>query len=188
MSRKAITTPVTEDIADGDMDVVRANTLLIAMEAYMEQLKASTTALRQYLTDRTAPNETVKSLLGESTHRRGGESKPKVSDIAAYGAWLYDNGEEDMTDSGYILPVEEALDPKAIAAIMKKHNVSEIPGITWTSARGDSMALRKPSWSELLADDAMRTETAEALGMTGIPQIEAPANDDDEEAFSWETI
>lgn len=30
MSRKEITTPVTTAIADGDMDVVKANTLLLA--------------------------------------------------------------------------------------------------------------------------------------------------------------
>ena len=193
MSRKEITTPVTDAIADGDMDVVKANTLLLAMEAYAKQLSASTKALRKYLVEHTDPNETVMTMLGESTHRRGGEAKPKVDDIAMLGSWLYDNGEEDMTDSGYVLPVEEALDPKVIAAIMKKHNVIEIPGVKWASARDDSVAVSGPSWDEIISDPKLRETAANALKMTGIPQIEAGEQEngeaeENEEAFSWETI
>jgi hypothetical protein len=194
MSGRKTDTVVTRRIADGDINPAEANTMLVALEITKTQLDRSIKALRGYLGDRLDPNETVTGMLGSSTRRRGGEPRPRVTDIAMYGSWLFDNGEEQMTDSGYVLPIEEALDPKVITAIMKKHNIMDIPGITVQAAKADSVVVDKPTWDDVMNDPTMIRKMREVLGQTDMAEME-PATEpsdgerdsDSEEDFSWES-
>lgn len=194
MKRNEITTEITRLIDAGDMDAVEANRKLNILHAYMEQLQASDVALRKYVVDHTAANEQLSSVFGVTTHRRGGEAKARVADKPAYGGWLYDSGEEGLTDSGYVLPIDEACDSKTIMAIMAKHGVKEIPGVEFSKARDDS-AVVKPaaSWDEIMSDPTLaRQAMAEIMTISPMPEIAAKPTEkqskESKERNAWDAI
>lgn len=183
---------IAEQIADGDLTPSEAAKQLALVTSMLRRLKDSETALRGYLTDHLDPKEHLTTALGVVSYKRGAESRWRVKDPVAFGQWLVRNGEESSVEE-VLYPVEFITKPDAIEALVHKHGGEQPDGVELSGGRSDSVATSKvKAWDEIISDPKLRETAANALKMTGMPQIEAdPAHDDDdddEEAFSWETI
>jgi len=166
---KRLSTEVTRLIDEGEVNRQDAVMIASTLAALSDDLKASLSALRAFMADGADRNERFECPLGSASYKAGAESRPHVKDAPALGEWMRANGEGNLTVD-VVVPEDDAATPAALALMMERHGVSELPGVEWSKAREATMAVKPlADWRSLMSDDSTRAQVmgvlAESFGL-----------------------
>jgi hypothetical protein len=180
---------VQQQIDDGDITPYEAANQLALITMMVKKLNERASVLKPFITGHLDAKEHLTTQVGGTvTYKRGAAATPKVKDLPAYGAWLFDHGEEELTVHDVVMPVDAALTKGFLEALVEKRGeVSE--GVEYTKGSDDTVSVSLPKdWVEKFEDPKLMAQSLNLLGIEAPTSAPVGESSESKEALGWEEI